>query len=380
MREAEDFQHKRDDDARHGAENGTELEPEREQDKTRYTQRGAIPTVAADGDGNKRLSASEQAELGGSWGGLLDGASNLLGDAFDTAEDAPEVKATNGLFGGLFGDDEEKKPPPTMKSKTLFHAAGAPGTRTKVGVGESVDLSSDQAGQWSASGDGQLLGGKGSSQAYWRAPNRAGTTTITLDVDGQKVQKTFEVVAPEQIHYRYHSRGYIDPYTAGVSMKMSMDLDPLDVSFGGIEVKEQPGPANDRGGYFLRVGASEENTNHNPNPDWSGVTWNNRVMGLDTAWIKADPLPAKDGGGYMAGHVVWKIPHAYHLYDDAKDQKVFGKDVEQKLEILDNQGTTRVTKDGHSLTRKVDDDDALDEDNTKAETEKQNEADAKKKK
>lgn len=371
----EDLQQQRDRDAATGLENGGELEQSGEQDRTQFTTRGSIPSVAADGP--ERRSASDLADggarLGGSWGGLLDGASGVLDSASDLlggAKNAPEAKATNGLFGSFFGDDE-KKQAPTMKSSTVFKASGAGSSRTKVAVGEPIALKGSAAGTWSMTGGGEKGAGTlqapkgGSTEAYWNAPSRAGTVTISLDVDGQKVSKDFEVVEPGEhgIHYHHFKRVIFDPGTAGAGMKMTMSMTPSDVSFAAIEVQEVGHDANGRSGYF-----STGDVRHKPHLGWTSVNQDNRLLDRDTADMKLDP------GGYSKGNVLWHIPHNFRVKGEADLGKYFTK-VTQTFDV-DAEGTCKVTKDGESVERKIEEDDGLLEQQTEEATEKQNAADA----
>jgi hypothetical protein len=358
MFKSEDSHQARAEHARTGEEQGGELEPEgareRARAQTRFTAQGAIPPVSTEGP-SERLSASDLAEqrggLGGNWGGLLGSVGEMLGGAVDRA---PEVKAANGIFSGLFGGRDKKGEPPTIQSSTLFKAAAAPSSRTTIGAGESVDLSSSAKGAWSASG-GTLLGGINGTEAYWKAPARAGTYTITLDADGQIATKTFEVVEPEKIHYRFKKQTYIDPGRAGAGMQLTMDLSPSHVSFAALEIKEMPHEASAQDGYFLRPGYPAFDARHRPNPSWTGVLANNLLAATDKADMEVERLPRSEGGAWMKGKVVWKIPHNFKGRDDKADKHF--TDVVQTMEILDKEGTCRVTKgsDGATVTRKPDD-------------------------
>jgi hypothetical protein len=351
----EDTHKARNEHARAGEANGGELEDsakEREQDTTKFTSKGRLPPVASEAEGpRERPSASDLAEgqghLGGSWGGLLDSASELLGGT----STAPEVKATNGFFGDLFGSSDKKQPAP-ITSRTTFKST-APATRTTVGAGEGVDLESATAGNWSADG-GTIYGGIKSSNPYWKAPSRAGHYTITLEVGGETVTKAFEVVEPDRIHYRKTANMAFAPGNAGAGMLLSMDLDPKHVSFANVEVKEVPHEAQSQDGYFLRPGAKAFDARHQPNPSWTAVLPGNNLLSMDRAEMEVDRLPKSEGGKWAKGKVVWKIPHNFRVVGDTKE-KHFG-DVTQTLEILNADGECRVTKgsDGAVVQRKPD--------------------------
>jgi len=336
---------------------------------------GRIPPVAQEAEG-RSASASElafgesekkkpqQGVAVGSWGwddaaalagGLLGGPVGLAGAlAYESNKhskpDAPAQGAQTTAEDKKSEATADKPPPPTMSHTCVTENGDIPNQdRMTVGVGEDLVFTGSAAGKWSA--DGGTFGAKDGATAKWRAPSYGGKYNITLDVGGQTVTRTIEVVAPVAINYEKQDEMPFAKGHQGAGMSLNMHLEAPEgkpVSFKNVLVRENPGPASGAWGYFGRAGLKLD---HEPTDGWTGVDDYNWSTKPDEAMFKDwDKLP--ETKQWAEGGFTWMVPHMYTIKGEEGAKKLFGKPVPQTMTIHDKEGTSSVTKDKASTKRR----------------------------
>jgi hypothetical protein len=159
-------------------------------------------------------------------------------------------------------------------------------TRTTIGVGEEVTITTTDGYGFSSAGDGSLSVGT-ANQTTLTAGQVAGTVTVTVNAHGRICTAnslTFSVVAPSGKYYVHTGGVYHTANRPDVGIKTNVYLQPDDVSFQFIQ--EQEGydstyntPANSVWRCF---------TAHNPAPGWiqvgADVVGYGSYVGTDTAY------------------------------------------------------------------------------------------------
>jgi hypothetical protein len=185
--------------------------------------------------------------------------------------------------------------------------------RTKVGIGEEVDLSLTNGGAayWNASdGDMDVDPGDLEIGARWKAPKQ-GNSSVTITAEspdyGTKTI-TFEVVEPQVVQCRpgagtvlYHTKDRPD-----IGMIMSVWLGPDDVCFNKVEILEGDSPIVTSGVFDLL----QDKTHHADPTPRKGT--DNVVQGLGTQvetddnfyCLPTNQPPPQDPGYYMPGSAV----------------------------------------------------------------------------
>jgi hypothetical protein len=373
MREAHGRQEKE-----QGEANDVQRVEEPEQHQQSFRGEGRIPPVAQEAEG-RSASASElafgesekkkpqQGNLRGSWGwddaaalgaGLLGGPIGLVGAlAYESHKHSqPEAQAQGAQTTGPAAEDKkseptaDKPPPPTMSHTCITENGDIPNQdRMTVGVGEDLVFTGSAAGKWSA--DNGAFGAKDGAKATWRAPSRAGKSNITLDVGGQTVTRTIEVVAPASITYEKQDEMTFPKGVQGAGMNLNMHLEApagKPVSFKNVLVRENPGPASNPWGYFAREGLKLD---HKPTDGWTGMDDYNWSTHPDEAGFDHwDKLPSTNH--WAEGGMTWMVPHYYTIKGEEGSTNLFGKPVPQTMTIHDKDGTSSVTKDKASSKRR----------------------------
>jgi len=229
-------------------------------------------------------------------------------------------------------------PPPTITHRTTAHApGGAADTRTTVGVGEVVTLTSTATGSWSATLFKAGTPNTGTGLTYvWTAPSTAGSAVISFDPGGgaAHINTTMTVVAPA-VEYR-NARAVAfpgqAPGIAGVSMETDVFYTPDTVSFSNTFWWEQPGPASGATGYFVGKALPF----HHPNASDLRINATNTGI-FDTAGFWNFPAP------WSAGFFEWVIPTKYKVTGESTRHLI--TDVHQTCNI-DATGTMTVQKGG----------------------------------
>lgn len=166
--------------------------------------------------------------------------------------------------------------------------------RTKLGVGESVNLSLTPAPAcpvvWQIiAGNGSLNFLSGVSNVY-TAHERAQTATVRATVNGFTYDKTYNVWEPaSETAVETCDNTSIPPGTQGVIMDLTTTVHPTDVSFARVEIKELPGPATNVTGYWQNVPEDLCHCGEAINPDFFGLDANNSAP--DVAALFGAPPP-----------------------------------------------------------------------------------------
>ena len=222
---------------------------------------------------------------------------------------------------------------------------GSAKSRKVVGVGERVMIKANKLSSFKAS-TGEPTSTSPKAGFRWRAPFTAGSAEITATmVDKSQTQTvSFTVVEPSSLTAKKEKDQSFPAGEQGVGMTLDFIYGPMNVSFGGVGARERAGPASAIKGYYLREGMPHY---HQPKvPDFFPIAENNHLAGAtrDSAAQYNQPKPWEHGSFH------WSIPNEFQA-DESAAPKVFTHTT-QEFVMLDDTGTTTVTKAGASATRK----------------------------
>jgi hypothetical protein len=236
----------------------------------------------------------------------------LIGGAFKT-ENAESF--TNGLRNVLRLRADRRgntirisrtDEPLSLTSRTLatFPANRA---RTKLGVGEVVTITASTEVSWKLSGEGSLSTSRGRRTTF-TADERASQATLIAEANGQSTSITFTVVEPEsetvirKQELRYSGR------CLGAGMLLTIQVNPIDVSFENVETLELPGEASDVTGYFTLYHPA--GLVHQPNQTWTPLMEGNTIR--DTATLVGPDPPWSDGSFEWRIQGRWRVKGSHH--------------------------------------------------------------------
>jgi hypothetical protein len=259
----------------------------------------------------------------------------------ETADETPSAPTGSKATLARKGPKTKAPPTPKIEPKTAFKAPNGGRKRTDVGVGEDVTFTSNVKGAWTASGGTAAAPVTNGKKFKWRAANRAASITITLTVGSQTATTTMNVLEPTGITANKLSEMSYKKGEQGAGMKLRFVYQPLNVSFGNIEVKEVSGPASSITGYYLTQPA--KSLWHDSGDTFTRIGKDNKDTAIDTAANGGDPKPWSDGS------FEWLIPNHFKTIDESGDGKKFTT-VTQAFTLLAN-GTITVSKAGQSVTR-----------------------------
>lgn len=221
--------------------------------------------------------------------------------------------------------------------------------RTKLGVGEKVKLTISPtisgSASWSTS-EGTISGSDNS--ATFTAPSRSATATVTATINNCSLTKTFTVVEPngvlmERTGNIRHTQGL--PSTG---MQLYIYIQPTDVSFNRIEVREGTcAPVST--GYFELI-----NVGNHPNGNFitmTSSTINDKgtlALGLDTAQISLSTLPPAN---VRLGTTTWPIPWLFKVTGESEEKEF---SVVNQVAGLDIAGGMSISKGGASVYSALD--------------------------
>lgn len=245
-------------------------------------------------------------------------------------------------------------PPPCGSGLSLISSVEATvpsnRARTRLGVGEAVQLSVNAAAScsvsWSLIGEGTLSATSGISVRF-TAHDRASTPTVRATVNGVARQITYNVLEPSGITIEREPGTGIEHTvnTSSVGFIGRAWYSPTDVSFINIQVRERGAPefsvpASATGFYSLWNGLQ-----HDMGP-WAAV-----VPGTDAKGSKDSVIDSIHSGQrnppYSPGTLTWSIPWEFRVGTGAG--KVFTTVTHQSTATAT--GQTTVSKGGHSETR-----------------------------
>ena len=232
-------------------------------------------------------------------GGL--GAVDAVGDAGGKAIDLAKgvlgwgPPATAAPVGAVTLTSECEEPQP------------APRTRTKLGVGERVVLTvTGGAGNWTVSGG--KISAKTGTTVTLTAPERPGTSEVSVDVGGTKASLTFTVVAPDVVRMQRVGQNHDDNSFPNAGMTLQPYFGPDDVNFVNVSFVEDDIGAKATGYWdeFNGIG-------HQPNTAHIGCsntvtpgmgTLVNANDGVQSGCIPKDP-PLTDWSGTLTFLIPW---------------------------------------------------------------------------
>jgi hypothetical protein len=235
-----------------------------------------------------------------------------------------------------------KAPPvPKIKSKTQFKAPSGGRSRTDVGVGEAVAFTSNIKGAWTVSGGTAVAPVTDGKKFRWLAADRAASITITLTAGTQTATTTMNVIEPTTITAKKLSEISFRKGQQGAGMKLRFIYQPLNVSFGNIEVKEVSGPPSNITGYYTSTPVGD--LWHDSGDSFTRIGKDNKDTAIDTAQGAGDDPPWSDGT------FDWVIPNHFKTIHESGDGKQFTT-VTQAFK-LEPSGRTIVSKGGQTVSR-----------------------------
>jgi len=231
---------------------------------------------------------------------------------------------------------------------TVHAPDGTPDSRTTIGACETIRFTLGGAvADWRATA-GWPGGGRARATFDWAAPETSGTQTITATTPGGGTCSIdMSVVAPRDITVKKTGPVAYAAGSAGAGMTLEMRLQPRNVNFGWLAIREDPRPATGVTGYFSTRAAAGADLSHHPNPDFERVGWNNIVC-CDTAATVAGSLTPPPA--WADGTFNWVVPTRFRYFDDEwSDGRVFTTTVQRFA--IDAAGRVTVGKFGERESR-----------------------------
>jgi hypothetical protein len=235
--------------------------------------------------------------------------------------------------------------PVGIVTETVVTAPGqTPDSRTTVGVGERVRMTPSVASDWDAD-NGYFSGDLGNARSViWTAPDSAGTYRVRAIPDNLEEatqgEVTMEVIGPQFIRLtRLKDRTYQDDY-AGSGFNAAITIEPTDVSFSGMEIREE-GAVASTDGYYDDYMAGAEHKQGN----WNRPERANEIL-IDKVGAKRPGLPPP----FRVGHFRWVIPLHYRTRGDDEAGTPFDFSI-QTQEMTGDDGTETTKKKDATRTR-----------------------------
>ena len=185
---------------------------------------------------------------------------------------------------------------------------GSPKTRKTVGVNEDVAAGSSVPATWTVS-CGKMAPVPASDRVIiWTAPENAGTCTLTATpVKGGPCSVSMDVLAPASRSLKAKTPRKYTRGRAGSGFEADVTIQPVNVSFGRIETREEKATGVATGYYDKTLGW---NGKVHPEGAWAPVTTDNRLTdGIGTQ----SPGSA---GPFSEGTFTWEIPQSYRILRD----------------------------------------------------------------
>lgn len=209
-------------------------------------------------------------------------------------------------------------------------------SRTTIGVGEEVILAvvphSIVDVNWSVSGGGTVSPPSGNATIF-TAADKATESIVTATIGASHFATSLTVVTPNGVTgvkvFDYES----GPGYAG--MRIRLRVQPTNVSFYRVMIKELSAPASNIMGYF----ANSPPPNHDAG-DFLFLDQANRVCCDDAAVGPNHNFPP-----YSPGQFDWVIPYVWQLSNGARNETRFDT-ITQSFIMQDANGSLSVTKFG----------------------------------
>ena len=187
--------------------------------------------------------------------------------------------------------------------------------RTKVGVGEKVDLKAPCPADWTIQGGGTLSVATGATTQF-TAPETAAQVTITakFHVDNSTKTVTFNVVEPNGLTMdKIVNTITQNQPSLALGFTAKVFILPADVNFEAISVGENKVASVTTGYFDLRFPNGLEHDKNGP-VSMAGHIENKGtpINGFDTITTGTSP-PLGNPAKYSAGTFLWAIPWRYEL-------------------------------------------------------------------
>jgi hypothetical protein len=233
-------------------------------------------------------------------------------------------------------------PPCTLSSQTLDTAPdGTADTRTVVGVNEIVMMTASAPSTWSATAG--TISATGASGG-WVSPASAKPMSCSVTAtpaSGSPCSINFQVNPPSE---RKMTKTTDIAYTAGRSgsgFEATALILPLNVSFSGIQVREET-VAGEATGYYKDV--LGWNKGMHPTGSWNRVDAKNNNI-KDTIGTK----PPGERGPFGIGTFFWPIPL---IWRTPNDPKTYSYGTANQIQVMmDSSGTEITSKEGAERLR-----------------------------
>jgi hypothetical protein len=271
----------------------------------------------------------------------------------------------NGMTYKALPDNEEHDITPVVNAQRYTFGIGAAKhelrlahycllagdtNRTDLGVGERVDLSFSAAlvnnSAWTctwSTAAGSVYPSSGNATTFI-APSNASPATVTATVGDEQVDVPFAVFEPSGI--KASLRGLPDLFaigSVGAGMYMNVVLQPTNVSFYRVQVKEPVADATNKQGYFVNHPPPNHDELHGAGA-WHPVLCNNFVS--DGVFDHADSYNWPIG---QSGVYTWPIDAIWRIAADSVTHALSGWT--PQVHTLSADGTVTVEKLGHHVTR-----------------------------
>ena len=227
----------------------------------------------------------------------------------------------------------------TISSQTLDTAPdGTADTRTVVGVNETVMMTASAPSKWSATA-GAIFATGANKNSAWLSPAAAKPVSCSVTATpaaGSPCSITFQVIPPRE---RKMTRTTLHTYTAGLAgsgFEATALILPLNVSFSGIEVREET-VAGVATGYYKDVLGWDRGM-HPPGAFNRVDATNNNVK--DTIGTN----PPGTSGPFGMGTFLWPIPLTWRTPNDPKTHP-YGT-ANQIQVMIDSSGLEVTSKEG----------------------------------
>ena len=226
--------------------------------------------------------------------------------------------------------------------------------RTDLGVGEILDCSVTPGATlvtWSCTEGLAVIDDPDSASTVLRVLDVPGALTVTANINGCAISKSYVVHAPEGIAYsKPWDKQAFDSDAAGVGCKLYVYFSPTNVSFGNLWIEEGVCPATNYTGWF-----AERESRHPPHDNNHGAKNPLQVYNDDFGPFFVDRVSSgRLFGPWSDGMTTWQIPVEWwlELTSGPTERHSLGNIATMHVE-LDDSGKAKISKFGSSAERPV---------------------------